>query len=66
MQTIPLKVVASPSEGPLAVLVDGEEVLRLSAPFSGRLPATAGRHTLTVTAKDGASLGEVRFDVRPR
>lgn len=66
MQTIPLKVVASPSEGPLAVRVDGEEVLSLTAPFSARLPATAGRHTLTVTGADGAHLGEVRFDVRPR
>lgn len=66
VQTIPLKVVATPAEGPLAVRVDGEEVLQLGAPFAARLPATAGRHTLSVVDREGSSLGEVRFRVRAR
>ena len=66
VQTIPLKIVATPGQGPLAVRVDGEEVLSLGAPFTGKLPATAGRHTLSVVARDGASLGEVSFHVRAR
>lgn len=63
-QAIPVRVRAAPSQGPLAVYVDGSRALELQAPFTGRIPATQGRHTLEVRDATGAVLDTVDFRVR--
>jgi penicillin-binding protein 1C len=66
VQTIPLRVLADAAGGTLQVSVDGESVLELAPPFTGRLPATAGRHLLRVLRQDGSAIGEVAYFVRAR
>ena len=64
-QAIPVRVRASPSLGPLAVLVDGAVVARLVPPYTGRVPVTAGRHRLEVKDEAGSVLDSVSYVVRP-
>jgi penicillin-binding protein 1C len=46
-QTLPVRV-RSPDGRALELRVDGAHVLTLSAPFTGRIPATRGEHRLTL------------------
>lgn len=63
-QAIPVRVRAAPSMGPLAVYVDGARTIELSAPFTGRVPATQGAHVLDVRDRDGTVLDTVKYVVR--
>jgi penicillin-binding protein 1C len=63
-QAIPVRLRASPGLGSLELRLDGRLTQRLSAPFTTRIPAERGAHTLSVTGPDGEVLGEVRFLVR--
>ncbi len=63
-QAIPLRVRAAPSAGRLEVVLDGERQLSLEPPYTGRVPARKGAHTLSVRAASGEILAEVRYLVR--
>lgn len=64
-QGIPLRIRASPREGPLEVWMDGERLFALGPPFTGRLPARRGEHRLSLRRTGGvSSLADVRFTVR--
>lgn len=63
-QAIPVRVRASPSQAPLAIYIDGARALELQAPFTGRVPATQGRHLLEVRDASGAVLDTVSYLVR--
>lgn len=63
-QAIPVRVRAPPSAGPLTIFVDGQKALELAAPFTGRVPATQGSHSLEVRDVNGAVLDQVRYLVR--
>lgn len=63
-QTIPVRVRASPKDGPLQLELDGALVMVLQPPFTGRIPATKGDHVLTLHGSDGQLRAEVRFRVR--
>ena len=57
-QSIPLRIQARGAH-PLEVFVDGQKVLTLSVPFSGRIPAEVGAHVLSIR-KEGTAKELVR------
>ncbi len=63
-QAIPLRVRAAPATGSISVRVDGAVVAQLAAPYTGRVPATKGAHTLTLLDGQGRALAEVKYLVR--
>ncbi len=63
-QSIPVRVRAAPTLGRLHVYLDGAPALELSAPFTGRIPATPGPHVLEVRDGEGVVLDTVRYLVR--
>jgi penicillin-binding protein 1C len=64
-QSIPLRVRAAPSQGPLEVRLDGQALFLLEPPFSGRLPATRGEHVLSLhRPQELKGVAQVRFRVR--
>lgn len=63
-QAIPVRVRATPSVGALTLVVDGASDGTLRPPFTGRIPATRGQHTLEVRDAQGRVLDAVRFLVR--
>lgn len=65
-QAIPLRVRAAPGSGRLEVVLDGAPLLTLDPPYTGRVPARKGAHTLAVRAAGGETLSQVRYLVRDR
>jgi len=65
-QAIPLRVRAAPGSGRLEVVLDGTALLTLDPPYTGRVPARKGEHTLAIRAAGGETLSEVRYVVRDR
>ena len=64
-QAIPVRVRATPGVGTLELRVDGQLAQLLTAPFTTRIPALRGAHTISVHAPgDPRALGEVKFQVR--
>ncbi|MEW6435222.1 MAG: penicillin-binding protein 1C [Myxococcota bacterium] len=63
-QAIPVRVRATPTLGALTLVVDGAADTTLTPPFTGRIPATRGQHTLEVRDAQGRVLDAVRFLVR--
>ena len=63
-QAIPLRVRAAPSHGALRVVLDGKTLRPLTAPYTGRVPATVGAHRLELEDESGAVLASVRYVVR--
>jgi penicillin-binding protein 1C len=64
-QAIPVRVRATPGVGSLELRVDGQLAQTLTAPFTTRIPALRGAHTLSVHKPgDERALGEVKFQVR--
>jgi penicillin-binding protein 1C len=63
-QAIPVRVRAAPSVGALDVLVDGAKVSSLSAPYTGRIAATKGKHVVSLREASGQTVAEVHFLVR--
>lgn len=63
-QAIPVRVRASPSLGALAVFIDGAKTLELRPPYTGRVPATQGRHVLELRDASGQTIEQVRYWVR--
>ena len=63
-QAIPVRIRAAPSHGTLTVFIDGQRTLELKAPFTGRVPATQGKHVLEVRDASGAVLDSVNYLVR--
>lgn len=63
-QAIPVRVRAAPSSGTLTLVVDGTPQLSLEPPFTGRIPARRGAHTLEVRDAAGRALDAVSFLVR--
>ncbi len=64
-QAIPVRIRATPGLGQLELRVDGELAQVLTAPFTTRIPALRGDHTLSVHQPGtAAALGEVKFQVR--
>jgi penicillin-binding protein 1C len=63
-QAIPVRVRAPPSTGRLEVVIDGAKVVTLVAPYTGRVPVTAGNHRLELKDSSGAVLDSVSYRVR--
>jgi penicillin-binding protein 1C len=64
-QAIPVRIRAMPGIGQLELRVDGQLAQVLTAPFTTRIPARRGDHTLTVTQPGAAAaMEEVKFQVR--
>ncbi|MHB8876344.1 MAG: penicillin-binding protein 1C [Myxococcaceae bacterium] len=64
-QSIPLRVRARPSQGAIEVRLDGALVMVLQPPFTGRIPATAGEHLLSLHRPgEIRATSEARFRVR--
>jgi penicillin-binding protein 1C len=63
-QAIPLRVRAGPALGALSVWIDGVRRVELAPPYTGRIPAEKGGHTLSVRDASGTPLAEVRYLVR--
>ncbi|MBS1153527.1 MAG: Multimodular transpeptidase-transglycosylase, partial [Myxococcaceae bacterium] len=64
-QAIPVRVRATSGLGQLELRVDGQVAQLLTAPFTTRIPAERGAHTLSVHRPGEAqALGEVKFEVR--
>jgi len=63
-QTLPVRV-RSGDGAPLELRVDGVHAVTLSAPYTGRIPATRGEHQLTLhRAGESAPVETVRYRVR--
>lgn len=63
-QTLPVRVRASPREGELELRLNGELLLVLAPPFTGRIPAKRGDHVLTLHRRGGEELARTTFRVR--
>ncbi len=64
-QAIPVRIRATAAVGPLELRVDGRLAQTISVPFTTRIPALRGAHTLSVHKPgDLRALGEVKFQVR--
>jgi penicillin-binding protein 1C len=63
-QAIPIRVQAHPSIDKLFVVIDGVQVTELRAPFTGRIPATKGKHELEIKSAQGNVEAHVQFVVR--
>lgn len=64
-QAIPVRVRATPGLGRLELWLDGQLAQRLTPPFTTRIAAVRGQHTLCVRQPgEAGALGEVKFQVR--